>query len=86
MRRLTKFVVASVVVAAIGLFLLLNLGHQAELWLITEFETSTVALFGVGLFTGAALVFLAGLWRHLRKDAGRSLARNARNSALDEDL
>ena len=86
MRRLTKFVVALLVVAAIGLFLLLNLGHQAELWLITEFETSTVALFGLGLFTGAALVFLAGLWSHLRKDAGRTLARNARNSALDEDL
>lgn len=81
-----KFVIAALVVTAVAVFLLLNMNHQAELWLFTEFQISTLALFGIGFFAGAALVFLAGLWRHWRKDTRRTASRSTRNSVFDEDL
>lgn len=86
MRRSFKFIVAVVVVALLGVFLLRNLDHQAQLCLIRDFEVNTLVLLLIGFFAGAASVFLMDMRKHCREDRRRTGPTKARNAVSDEDL
>ena len=82
------FAVAVFVVIVLAVVLGLYLSHHAVLWMFRELQVSTLGLFGMGFFAGAAVVYLAGIWGHSKKD-GRSVSAKTRQSVSlrrDEDL
>ena len=86
MKNSARFIVALLLVMLITMFLLFNVGHQAQLRLFSEIQVGSLTLLGVGFFAGAASVYLVGLWRHWKKDTHTTVSRSARNSVPDKDL
>ncbi|HIJ74854.1 MAG TPA: hypothetical protein HPP83_12205 [Candidatus Hydrogenedentes bacterium] len=86
MKRFLKFTVAAAAVAAIAVFVLLNLGHQAKLRLFRELEINTLLLLVVAFSAGAAAVFLADLWRHCKRGKSPTTAAKVQAPTMDEDL
>jgi undecaprenyl pyrophosphate phosphatase UppP len=83
-----RLVIAVLVVGIIAVFLGLNMYHQAELWLFRETQVSTLVLFGVAFFAGAATTFLTNMRGHHKKHRRLTSEKTRQMVSLkhDEDL